>query len=317
MKAVLAEIGTGHPVEHFESVRLRKDGTEFPAAIVVSPILENEVVIGASTMVRDLTESRYAYYVRSLFEAGLDPLVTIGADGKINDVNEATVRVTGIPREELIGTDFSHYFTEPDTAHDGYLRVFEQGSVTDYPLTIRHRDGTLTEVSYNATVYRDAAGKALGVFAAARDVTAFKRAERALDRMVARLESSNAAVMGETDAIIGATPEGIITNWNPGAARMFGYSSPDLNGQTFMLLVPKDRADEAGAILAKVRDGQATERFESVRVRRDGRTFPVSLTVSPVTDAAGTNIGSSTIIRDLRASISHGGQGRCLPQVVG
>lgn len=301
MKAVLAEIGTGYPVEHFESVRLRKDGTEFPAAIVVSPILENEVVIGASTMVRDLTENRYAYYVRSLIEAGLDPLVNIGADGKINDVNEATIRATGVLREELIGTEFSQYFTEPDKAHDGYLRAFAQGSVANYPLTIRHRDGTLTEVSCNAAVYRDAAGKALGLFAAARDVTCLQRAERDLDRMVARLESANAAVMGETDAVIGGTLEGIITSWNPGAARMFGYSRQEMIGQTFRLLVPKDRSSEMAAIEAKVRDGQASELFESVRVRRDGSTFPVSITNSPITDADGTVIGVSTIVRDLTA----------------
>ena len=77
-----------------------------------------------------------------------------------------------MPREQLIGTDFSDYFTEPEKARAGYQQVFAQGSVTDYPLTIRHRDGRLTDVLYNASVYSDAAGDVLGVFAAARDVTA-------------------------------------------------------------------------------------------------------------------------------------------------
>jgi len=106
-----------------------------------------------------------------LIEAGLDPLVTISPEGRITDANEATIKVTGVPRDELIGTAFSDYFTDPNKANEGYQRVFEQGLVTDFPLTLRHRDGTLTEVLYNASVYRDAEGEVLGVFAAARDVT--------------------------------------------------------------------------------------------------------------------------------------------------
>src|SRR3989344_3508013 len=113
-------------------------------------------------------ESKYA---RSLIEASLDPLVTISAEGKITDVNEASVKVTGIPREKLIGTDFSDYFTEPKKAQEGYRQAFEKGFVSDYPLTIKHKNGNLTDVSYNATVYKDDEGHVLGVFAAARDVT--------------------------------------------------------------------------------------------------------------------------------------------------
>ncbi|MDO8579028.1 MAG: PAS domain S-box protein [Dehalococcoidales bacterium] len=91
-------------------------------------------------------------YARSLIESSLDPLVTISADGKVTDVNEATIKVTGVSRDKLIGTDFSNYFTEPEKAQEGYQQVFAKGSVTDYPLTIRHRDGKLTDVLYNASV---------------------------------------------------------------------------------------------------------------------------------------------------------------------
>jgi PAS domain S-box-containing protein len=125
-------------------------------------------------------------YARSLIEASLDPLVTISAEGKITDVNEATVKVTGVARERLVGTDFSDYFTEPDKARAGYQKVFSEGFVTDYALTIRHRNGRLTDVLYNASVYKDAHGKVLGVFAAARDVTAQRRAEAELAEQHAR-----------------------------------------------------------------------------------------------------------------------------------
>ena len=106
-------------------------------------------------------ELQASQYARSLIEASLDPLVTISPDGKITDVNEATVKVTGMPRDKLIGTDFSNYFTEPDKAREGYRQVFSQGFVTDYPLTIRHKDVKLTDVLYNASVYKDVRGNVL------------------------------------------------------------------------------------------------------------------------------------------------------------
>ena len=137
---------------------------------------------------RRAAEQAGAQYARSLIEAGLDPLLTISPEGKITDVNEATVRVTGIPRDELVGTDFSGHFTEPEKANEGYRRPFAEGSVTDYPLTMRHLDGTLTEVLYNAAVYRDAGGKVLGVFAAARDVTEQKHAQAALAQQTNELD---------------------------------------------------------------------------------------------------------------------------------
>ena len=132
---------------------------------------------------------RALLYNRGLLEASLDSLVTIGPDGTITDVNEATERVTGVPREKLIGTDFSEYFAVPDEARAGYEQVFERGFVIDYPLAIRHASGEVTDVLYNATVYRDENGAVVGVFAAARDVTERKRAEESLLRAEAALRA--------------------------------------------------------------------------------------------------------------------------------
>lgn len=116
-------------------------------------------------------------YARSLIEASLDPLVTISPNGKITDVNKTTEQVTGVSRERLVGSDFSDYFTEPDKAREGYKQVFSQGTVKDYPLTIRHASGRTTDVLYNASIYKNEAGVVQGVFAAARDITERKRAE--------------------------------------------------------------------------------------------------------------------------------------------
>ena len=119
-------------------------------------------------------------YNRSLIEASLDPLVTIGPDGKITDVNKSTESATGYSKDELIGTDFSDYFTEPEKARSGYKQVFKEGSVYDYPLEIKHKHGEITPVLYNASVYTDESSEVIGVFAAARDINEMKKAENKL-----------------------------------------------------------------------------------------------------------------------------------------
>ena len=127
-------------------------------------------------------------YNRNLIEVSLDPLVTINPDGKISDVNAATTVVTGFSRKELIGTDFSRYFTEPDQAKAGYEMVFRDGAVTDYPLEIQHRDGHITPVLYNATVFLDESENIAGVFAAARNISKRRKAEVALQKAHDELE---------------------------------------------------------------------------------------------------------------------------------
>ena len=137
-------------------------------------------------------------YARGLIEASLDPLVTINADGKISDVNRATEEVTGVARKELIGSDFSDYFTEPEMAREGYRQVFSEGFVRDYPLDIRHASGRVTNVLYNATIYKNESGEVQGVFAAARDITKRKQAEEALEQMHRQLlETAREAGMAE------------------------------------------------------------------------------------------------------------------------
>ncbi len=131
---------------------------------------------------------RALHYNRNLIETSLDPLVTISPDGKITDVNEATVEVTGVSRERLIGSDFSEYFTEPEQAREGYRAVLARGEVRHYELTIRSVSGRTTDVRYNAAVYRNEAGEIEGVFAAARDVTERNRAQEALQQAYDELE---------------------------------------------------------------------------------------------------------------------------------
>jgi PAS domain S-box-containing protein len=161
---------------------------------------EEGAVAGVFGVARNISERKRAeqrlaranVYNRSLFEASLDPLVTIAPDGKITDVNHAAEKVTGCCREELIGTDFSEYFTDPERASLGYRQVFREGAIQNFELEIRHRDRHIIPVLYNASLYRDENGEIAGAFAAARDITERKRAEAALEQKVQELARSNA-----------------------------------------------------------------------------------------------------------------------------
>jgi PAS domain S-box-containing protein len=193
----LMETAREKGVAEAELRRVRKDGSLFIASVVVTRRDDaSGKPIGYLIVSGDISEKQQAeerlrtisQYARSLIEASLDPLVTISPDGKITDVNRATEAATGLPRDQLIGRDFSDYFTDPEKARAGYRKAFSEGSVTDYPLAIRNLSGRVTDVLYNASTYCDENGQTIGVFAAARDITARKQAEEELANYRRHLE---------------------------------------------------------------------------------------------------------------------------------
>jgi PAS domain S-box-containing protein len=147
-------------------------------------IANKELVFQNEEKEKRAAELIIANYARSLIEASLDPLVTINTKGKITDMNEAMATITGLSREELKGSDFFDYFTEPQKAREVYQEVFAKGSVADSPLTLRHTEGKLTDVLFNGSVYKDDRGNVLGVVIVARDVTDQKRTEKELTEAI-------------------------------------------------------------------------------------------------------------------------------------
>ncbi len=140
--------------------------------------------------IKELDALGIANYTRSLIEASLDPLFTISLEGKITDLNNASVNMTGISRKKLIGTNFFDYFTEPEKAREVYQQVFSKGFVADYPLTIL--DGKPTDVLFNGSVYKDDRGKVLGVVVVARDITDQKRSATDLTEAIVFAELATA-----------------------------------------------------------------------------------------------------------------------------
>lgn len=178
-----------------------------------------EALIIAQAEAASLVMSKALMYNRNLIEANLDPLVTIGPDGIITDVNKATENITGLPRERLIGTNFSAYFTDPDKAKAGYEKAFREGVVSDYELALKHISGHTTPVLYNASVYRDEEGLIIGVFAAARDITATQKAKNELtfqyeekDKQVTELGITNKDLVFQKKEQAKMTAELIISN---------------------------------------------------------------------------------------------------------
>lgn len=282
-------IKKGVPVAHYETERVRKDGKRIDLSISLSPIRDGVgTIIGAAAIARSISERKQAeLYERSLIEASLDPLLTISPEGKITDVNAATVKVTGVTREELIGADFFSYFTEPEKAREGYQRVFKEGSVTDYPLTIRQKSGKLIDVLYNASVYKDENDNVLGVFAAARDVTAAKQA----------LSYARSVIEAGLDPMISIDTSGKITDVNEATARITGVSREKLIGSDLVsYFTDPEEAKQGNAQVFKegfVRDYQLTVRHVS------GTLTDVLYNASVYKDESDNVLGAITAVHDI------------------
>jgi len=131
-----------------------------------------------------------------------------------------------------------------------------------------------------------------GVFAAARDITESKRAEKAMRQLAAIVESAD-------DAVISETTEGVILSWNPAAEKLYGFSVEDVIGKSITIIVPEDRQAELSDILKRISTGEHIQHYETVRLRKDGRQVPVSLTVSAIKNNLGQVVAISTVARDI------------------
>jgi PAS domain S-box-containing protein len=191
----------------YELTYIRKDGSRFPAVVSVTALRDaHDVIIGYLLIGTDNTARKQVeeertkldqrlrdqhFYTRSLIESNIDALMTTDPRGIITDVNKQTEALTGCTRDELIGAPFKNYFTDPARAEAGIHRVLSEGKLTNYELTARARNGSLTVVSYNATTFHDRDRMLKGVFAAARDMTELKRFEQTLQQKNAELEDAN------------------------------------------------------------------------------------------------------------------------------
>jgi PAS domain S-box-containing protein len=220
---------------------------------------------------------------------GKDPLSVI------TTWNPAAERLYGYKAEEVVGRSMA-FLLPPDRIDelDAVLgRVAKGAGAQHYDTKRVHKDGHLIEVSMTVSPIRDMDGAIVGTSTIQRDITERKKTETVIAEMAAIVDSSN-------DAIIGKTLQGVITTWNRGAEKVYGYTAAEVVGKSVSLLVPPDRPGEDLELIAGMLAGNVrTANFETKRLCKGGRQIDVSLTVSPIRDSDGTIIGASSVARDV------------------
>jgi PAS domain S-box-containing protein len=298
----LEKLKKGEWFAEHESIKKRPDGKEIPVIVNAARLEQNGKFVGIVEDFKDITERKQAEeeirdlqrYNRGLIEVSLDPLVTFDHEGIIMDVNEATIRATGRRREELIGTPFADYFTDPDNAYKGAMLTFETGEVRDYELVMKAKDGTETIVAYNASVYKDQTGIVVGALAAARDITERKRAEQEIQNLQ---RYNRGLIETSLDPLVTFDQEGTILDVNEATIRATGRGRDELIGTPFAdYFTDPDKAYK-GAMLTfetgEVRD------YELVMTARDGTETVVSYNASIYKDQTGKVVGAFAAARDI------------------
>ena len=237
---------------------------------------------------------RNAANVRALIDSSDDAIISKTLDGVITSWNAGAERIFGWTAAEAVGRPGSLIIPEDRRAEEGeVLARIRRGERVDHFETVRvARDGRRLNISLSASPIKDAAGRIVGASKIARDITEQRRADITRARLAALVDSSD-------DAIIGKTLDGVITSWNAGAEHIFGWTAAEAVGRHITLIIPEDRRPEEDGVLARIRRGERVDHFETIRVTRDGRRLNISLTVSPIKDAADRIVGASKIARDI------------------
>jgi len=214
--------------------------------------------------------------------------------GRFIEVNDSYCRIIGYSPQELIGrTSLELGIWENSEERSRKFRPLSTGgTLRDMEMIATARDGSRREISVNADPIELGGRKC--VISSVVDITERNELQRRQAELAAIVESSE-------DAIIGKSLEGVITTWNRGAEKVFGYTAAEIIGQPLLILFPPERRDEEAEILARIGRGETVQHFETVRICKDGRRINISATISPLKDGRGTVIGASKIARDITA----------------
>ena len=281
----------------------RPDGSRVTVSVAIAPLHDAEGrVIGAVNAFQDVTAQRRAEEAlhasearyRTIVEDQPEMVCRFRPDGTMTFANDSYCGFFGVAKDRLDGSSYAPVVVPEDRAGvQGRLAAL---SPTNRVVVIENRvtrgDGAVRWTQWTNHALYDETDTIVEFQATGRDITEQRRAHEDSVRLAA-------IVSGAEDAIVSKTIEGRITSWNRGAEAMFGYSAAEAVGQPITIIVPADRHDEEREVLARLARGESIEHFETVRRRKDGRLFPVSISVSPLRDRAGRVVGASKIARDV------------------
>lgn len=230
----------------------------------------------------------------AIVQSSEDAIISKNLDGIITSWNPAAETIFGYTSEEAMGKNIRIIIPDDLINEENIIisRVRRGEQIGHYETVRRKKDGTLFVVAVTVSPIRDENENVIGASKIVRDITELKSAEQKQAMLAAIVDSSD-------DAIVSKNLDGIITSWNTGAEKIFGYSQSEVIGKHISIIIPKDRVDEETVIIQKIRNGERVSHFETVRRRKDGREINISLTVSPVKDKNGKVIGASKVARDI------------------
>lgn len=302
-QALEERIKRGDLITDYLTARLRKDGTLVDIALTISPIVDTKGRhVGLAMIAHELTsEKRDQERLRITLSSVCDAVLSTDAEGRVTFMNPTAEAMTGWRAADALGQPLDAVFqiiseTSRQPADSPVGKVLRTGEVVDLSnhTVLIAKDRRELPIDDTAAPIRDRYGNLIGVVLVFRDVSAHRDAELAAIRLAAIIEGSD-------DAIISKDLRGIVTGWNPAAERIFGYASTEMMGQSITRIIPPDRFDEERQILTRLQRGERVDHFQTIRVRKDGRSIPIALTISPIRDPEGRIIGASKIARDITA----------------
>jgi PAS domain S-box-containing protein len=299
----LQAIRNGRPCRDAEAVFWRADGSRFVVKMNVDPIFDARgKICGAINVLEDITHRKRAEEAlheseerfRTLASNAPVGIFMTDLEGKTISVNDYWCEMTGLGAEATRDNGWLRALHTEDRTRiaDGWREALRQCRESKAEFRFLHANGKVIWVQGHAVPLRDANGRHIGYIGTVADITERKCSEQAAQQLAAIVESSD-------EAIISKDLNGIVTSWNHGAERIFGYRADEMIGKPITMLIPTDRHAEETEILRKIRRGQPIKHFETVRRCKDGRLIDISLTISPIRDANGKIIGASKIARDV------------------
>ncbi len=299
---IIHQVENAPEIKTFENLYKRKDGSVFTGRFHLRALRDPErKLLQFEGFVEDISDRKKSEellkrseerFASVFFSSPIGIAITTIRDGKFVEVNPAFLNIYGYSRDEVIGKTSLELgmWVSPDEREQMARQIRDKGKAEKFEVDIRVKSGEVRTELFSAEIIEIAGEKF--ILASVRDITEEKRAYEARSRLAAIVESA-------MDAVMAKNLDGTITAWNRSAERVFGYLSDEIIGKNILSIYPPERVNEERDIIRRIESGETIEAFETVRIRKDGSRFDVSLAISPIVNQEGRIVGASAIARDI------------------